>query len=115
MNAPAKIEPSRDRYLPIVKHHLPHCEGEELSLRCSILMMRDQAASNLRACSDEAAGCLSEVQRLASVYAYHSMPLEQLAALRYQLLRLTTCASGLEAFAFNQANPPAKRGENAGG
>lgn len=100
MNAPAKITPARDRYLPIVKHHLPACEGTELTLRCSLLLMRDNATSNLRRCSAASAGVLSEVERLATLYAYAPMPNEQLAELRYQLLRLTAAASGLEQFAY---------------
>jgi hypothetical protein len=110
VNAPAKIAPSRDRYIPIVKHHLPHCEGKELSLRCSILLMRDKATSSARHCSDEAYPLLSEIGRLATVHAYGSMPIESLELLQYELLRLTSVASGLEGFAFALAG-----GNDAGG
>lgn len=115
MNAPANIAPARDRYIMIVRHHMPACEGKEMMLRCSILLMRDQATSALRRCSDEAYGLLTEVQRLAAHYAYETMPLEHLAELRHQLVKLTLCASGLEAFAFNRANPDAAGGTDAGG
>lgn len=107
--APAKTTPSRDRYIPIVKQHLPVCRGKELELRCSLLMMRDKASSSLTRCSDDAYYTLHEVQRLAAAYAYVPMPLDELEQLRYQLLRLTSCASGLEMFAYRLANP------NAGG
>jgi hypothetical protein len=105
VNAPARIRPARDRYTGIVKHHLPGCKGEELELRCSILLMRDQAGSSLRQCSEDAAGALSEVQRLATVYAYASIPVEELKELRYRLLQLTQTASGLEMFAYRIAYP----------
>lgn len=114
MNAPAKIKPSRARYVPIVKHHLPRCEGKELDLRCSILFLRDQATSTMQRCSDEAHGTLSEVQRLGSDYAYAYISIEQLEEVRYLLLRLTTCASGLERLAFKLAYPEAG-GSDAGG
>lgn len=112
MTAPAKIAPARDRYIPIVRHHLPTCEGRELELRCSILMFRDNSASSMRRCSDEAHGILSEIQRLATIYAFASMPIEELAELRYRLGMLTACASGLEQFAFRLAYPG---GTDAGG
>jgi hypothetical protein len=100
MNAPAKIKPGRDRYRPIVTHHMPGCRGEELLLRCSILLMRDQAASSLTRCSEEAHGILHEVQRLATAYAYARIPIDELKELRYRLLQLTQTASGLEMFAY---------------
>jgi hypothetical protein len=109
VNAPAKITPSRDRYIPIVKHHCPLAEGDELAMRCSILMLRDQASSRLRICSEDAYGTLHEIERLATIYAYQSMPLEHLRDLRYRLIQLTTCASGLQTFALGM------RGEDARG
>lgn len=112
MNAPAKVAPSRDRYIPIVKQHLPTCEGKALELRCSLLMTRDNATSSMRRCSDEAHGILAEIQRLATLYAFTSMPIEELAELRYRLGMLVACASGLEMFAYRLQNPG---GANAGG
>jgi hypothetical protein len=99
MNAPAKIAPARDRYRMIVRHHCPAAEGDDLTLRCSLLLIRDKAASALRHCSEEAAGILIEVQRLASTYAFASIPTAELADLRRRLVLLTSCASGLEGFA----------------
>lgn len=112
MNAPTPIRPSRDRYVPIVRQHVPTCEGKELELRCSLLMVRDQSASALRRCSEEAHGILSEVHRLASENAFTSMPIGELAELRRQLVQLTACASGLEMFAYRLAYPG---GTDAGG
>lgn len=88
------------------------CEGEELECRCSLLLIKDKAASSMNRCSDEAHGVLSEVHRLASQYAFEAMPIEELKELRYRLTMLTACASGLEMFAYRLQNPG---GANAGG
>ena len=110
MNATAKIRPSRGRYIPIVNHHLPRCAGKELDLRCSILFLRDQAASTMQRCSYEAYGTLSEVQRIGSAFAYAQIPIDPLERARYLLLRLTTCASGLEQLAFSLSYPDYEAG-----
>jgi len=115
MNEPIPIRPSRDRYIPIVRQHVPTCQGKEMELRCSLLMVRDQSASALRRCSEEAYGILAEVHRLASENAFTHMPLAELAELRRQLVQLTACASGLEMFAYRRAFPNAAGGTNAGG
>lgn len=89
----------RDRYAPAVQAHMPGCDGLELQLRCSLLLMRDRASARLRAASEEASGILREIEQLVTAYAFRSMPLGELNALRWQLVRLTACASGLESFA----------------
>lgn len=104
MNAPAQIRNrARDAYIPTVQALLPGCEGDELTLRCSILNMRDRATSHLRGCSEDAGPVLQTVELLATRYAFTSMPIEDLKALRYQMVRLVSCASGLEAFAWSYA------------
>ena len=100
MNAPARVAPARNRYRSIVKHHLPACSPEELDARCSLLLIRDQATSHLRRCSDEARPILDHITRLATEYAYRSIPLSELQELRYRITMLTACASGLEMFAY---------------
>lgn len=100
MNAPAKIMPAREKYALIVQHHCPSAQGEELSLRCSILLLRDKATSNARHCADEAAPILHEIERLATLYAYSNIPTDELKELRYRLLQLTQTASGLNMFAY---------------
>jgi uncharacterized protein (UPF0335 family)/DNA modification methylase len=57
-------------------------------------------------------GILAEVSRLAALYAYASLPIAELSELRHRLGMLTTCASGLEGFAFRLAYPG---GTNEGG
>jgi hypothetical protein len=83
---------------------LPGCDGEELQQRCSLLLARDNATAGLRRCSDEAAAVLEHVQRLATTYAFASLPLAALKALRYQIVMLTAAAAGLEQFAYGVAS-----------
>lgn len=111
MNAPAKIPSARDQYRPQVKRFVPGCEGRELELRCSLLLLRDQATSRMRNCSDEAHAVCALIVRLACEYAFATMPLELLEELRYEAVRLGTCASGLEMFAYKLATG----GQDAGG
>lgn len=101
MNAPAKIKPTsaRDQYIPTVERLMPGAIGKERELRCSLLLMRDNAASAMRRCSDEAYPVLAIVSNMAARYAFEPMATEQIEALRYQLIRLTATASGLETFA----------------
>jgi hypothetical protein len=112
MNAPANIRLAkrRDEYRPTVERMLPGVEGEELQLRCSLLLMRDSASATLRHCSEDAAGVLQQVESLAAVYAFTPLPLDELRELRRTLVRLTSCASGLEAFAFNLEHKRGPRG-----
>lgn len=105
MNAPANVRPARDRYIPVVAHHVPLCKGRELSLRCSILLLRDQATSAARRCSDEAAGILAEIERIGTHYAFARIPTIELEQLRRHLVMLTTSASGLDMFAYRLAHP----------
>jgi hypothetical protein len=105
--------PKRSDYAPVVKGLIPLCEGEELQMRCSILLVRDKSLASMRRCSEESHGVLAEVHRLASQYAFEAIPTEELRELRYRLVMLTACASGLEMFAYRLACPDG--GANAGG
>lgn len=69
----------------------------------------------MRRCSDDAYATLHEAHRLASTYALQSMSAERLDDLRYQLLRLTMAASGLEMFAYKLAFPNGGGGTDEGG
>lgn len=110
MNARAKVESARDRYRPVVRHHLPGCEGDELMLRCSLLLTRDMATAQLHRCSEEAEGLLATIAGLAGRYAFAPMPVRRLRELREQIVRLTSCASGIEMFAFKLASPNVEAG-----
>jgi hypothetical protein len=58
----------------------------------------------------EAQAILLPVEQLASAYAFQSMPLPALEALRYQLIRLVSSASGLETFSHILAEGEDARG-----
>jgi hypothetical protein len=105
MNAPARIPATRDRYIPQVRAFVPLCRGEDLQLRCSLLLIRDQATAGLRRCSGEAAPVLDTIERLATQYAFAKLPIAELKDLRLHLVRLTTCASGLDQFAYRLEHP----------
>jgi hypothetical protein len=99
MNAPTTIQstghPRRDVYIPQVQTMLPGCAGEELRLRCGILLSRDYATARLRSCEGEVEPVLQHIERLATVYGFASMPDDDLKALHYQIVRLFSVASGL--------------------
>jgi hypothetical protein len=101
VNAPTTIASSRRRedYLPTVRHLMPGLDEKETVLRCSLLLIRDNASASMRRCSGEAHPVLLAVEQLASAYAFQRMPIEALEHLRYHLIRLVTSASGLETFA----------------
>lgn len=111
MNAPAGIVPKRAAlYEPQVRAFMPCVSEEELPLRCSILMSRDQATRGLMRCSDEAAGILAEVERLARDAAFARMPLDVLRDVRAQLIRLLSVATGFEMIAHRIAHPDGGEG-----
>lgn len=95
MNAP--VNP-KEAYVPIVHAHMPWCTGRELSLRCSIMLMRDRATADLRRSGEVDGGVLEEIVRLAILFAYRRMPLEALEALRSEMVRLVGVARGLREF-----------------
>lgn len=100
--SPAMPSP-RDVYAPIVRGFLPGVAGRELSLRCSTLLMRDRASAWALHCSEEAYGCLQQIERLAHQYAYTSMSIARLQQLQLAMLRLTSTAAELDDFAKSGA------------
>lgn len=102
MNAPANIVPPQfARYAEAVHTFLPGCHGRELELRCRIMSARDTASASLSRglCSPEAEATVSEMQRLASTYAYAELAEEQLDALLIALRSLIKAAFHLDEFA----------------
>ncbi len=86
----------RDRYLRTLDSLMPELPLRERDMRCSIMMMRDQAAVAMNHCGADAYPVLAAVAKIAETYSFHPLEPDALAALRYQLVRLLTCASGLE-------------------
>lgn len=93
MNAPANLR--RDSYIPTVQALLPGCEGDELRLRCGILLMRDFATAQHRWSTEEAGIVLEHIQRLATAHAFASMPADRLEDIHHALVRLGTVATDL--------------------
>lgn len=99
----------RYRYRPIVQGLIPWCDVTELDLRCSILLLRDQASQAVRHCSDDAEAPYSEVVRLGSIYAFGStLSPAQLSNLRRALVHMTLAAGALDALASTEADFPAR-------
>lgn len=97
MNAPTTFPKphARDKYVPQVETLLPGCTGDELKLRCGLLLSRDYATARLRWCPDEVAPILQHIEFLTTRHAFASMPIEALKALQYQVVMLSAAASGL--------------------
>lgn len=88
MNAPANIKrpvQAEDIWSPEERAHRAaisiHCpnDGElKMGYRARIAALRDQASAALRVCSDDAAGVLTEVARIATLSVYAPMDSKQL-------------------------------------
>jgi len=89
--------PKREDYVPIVKGLRPFCDGEELTLRTSLLLMRDRAMATKRSASEPAWLLLDVVERQASQNAMnHLMQIEDLRELRRLCLNCVMAASGFD-------------------
>lgn len=86
----------RDRYGHSIDTLMPQATGRERELRCSLMLARDRANAGLNHCCAEAYPILVVIADLAGRHVFVPMPLEVLEALRYQVIRLATCAAGLE-------------------
>jgi hypothetical protein len=89
--------PRRSDYEPIVRGLKPLCDGEELDLRSSLLLMRDRAmATKPRAC-EPAWRLLDVVENVARETALNPrMGLEQLRELRRLCLNTVATASSFD-------------------
>lgn len=96
MNAPVNIP--RAAYYRTVERLVPSAMERERDLRASMLLMRDNAAAALNYCHADAAPVLAHIADLAGRYALAGMSVSDLEEMRRLLVRLTTCASGLEGF-----------------
>lgn len=95
----------RDRYGHSLDTMMPEATGRERELRCSLMLARDRANAGLNYCCAETHPILALIADLAGRHVFTPMPLETLEALRYQIIRLATCASGLETL-FAAPPPP---------
>lgn len=118
MNAdivPGVARPTRrEDYESIVKGLRPLCAGEELTLRSSLLLMRDRSmATKQYACSPSWA-LLDVVERVASESALnHALEIEQLRELRRLCLNVVASASSFDTL-FQPRLPGLDDGEEDG-
>jgi hypothetical protein len=108
MNA---MPPSRERYAPTVSALMPGSMGEDLEIRCSLLLTRDCAMSAKLDCGEEAFPVMEQIERIASRYAFQPMPLDDLRGLRDALRKLVAAAATIE----DWAKPAAGKVTNARG
>jgi hypothetical protein len=107
--------PRREDYEPIVKGMIPFCEGEELMLRTSLLLMRDRAIATKAVACEAGWALLDVVEREASEVALRAVPIEDLREFRRLCVRCVMAASGFDAL-YQPNLPGIERGEaNAGG
>lgn len=100
MNLPAGISrtPRREDYEPIIKGLRPHCDGEELTLRSSLLLMRDRSIATKQAACAPAWALLDVVERVASECALnHKLHVDELRELRRLCLNCVASASSFDA------------------
>lgn len=96
--------PRREDYDPIVKGMIPFCDGEELLLRTSLLLMRDRALATKSSASTSAWALLDVVEREASEVAFRTIPIADLREFRRLCIRCVAAASGFDAlYHFNPA------------
>lgn len=88
--------PRRDDYLPIVKGLLPFCEGEELQLRASLLLMRDRAMATKPISCAASWALLDVVEKEAAEVAFRSIPLGDLKEFRRLCVQCVMTASGFD-------------------
>lgn len=86
----------RDQYIPQVRSFLTSAAGEELELRCSLLLIRDAATVAAQHAGEAAAPITEHVVRLATAHAFAAVPIETLRALRLNLGRLVQIATCLD-------------------
>ena len=93
----------RDQYRPIVSALLPWCGDKELDLRCSILLLRDQASQSHHRSSSDSVVIYQEIARLGCLYALgSSLSCDQLAMLRQTMVRLMLAAKALDEISPSQ-------------
>lgn len=89
--------PHRSDYEPIVKGLRPLCDGEELMLRSSMLLMRDRAIATKPTACGPSWTLLDIVEREASDAALnHRIKLDDLRELRRLLVMCVTTASSFD-------------------
>lgn len=103
--------PRREDYEPIVKGLRPLVEGEELTLRSSLLLMRDRAMATKQAACAPSWALLDVVERVASESALnHKLQVDELRELRRLCLNCVASASSFDTL-FQPRIPGLDQGE----
>lgn len=97
INVSAYRLPKRADYEGTVHGVLPLCEGEELLLRSSLLLMRDRALATMPFASAAAWTLLNVVERQASEAALRSIAIGELRDIRQLCIQCVTTASSFDA------------------
>lgn len=113
MNAPAQIAPWQ-RYAEAVEAQLPGVFGEQLELRCRLMLARDTASAALWRCTDDETVIMHEIMRLGSLYAFREMPIDALEKLLRAQRRMMQAASALGEF-VDALNPQTRETDARGG
>ncbi len=88
--------PKREDYIPIVRNFLPSAEGEQLTLRASLLLMRDRAMATKPIACEESWHLLDLVERTAARDAFRPMSDAELTELRRLLVMCVATASSFD-------------------
>ena len=105
--------PRREDYEPIVKGMIPLCEGEELTIRSSLLLMRDRAIATKPIASASGWALLDVVEKEAAEVAFRSVPIEDLREFRRLCIRCVMTASGFDML-YQPSLPGLDQGEADG-
>jgi hypothetical protein len=102
--------PQRSDYEPIVRGMRPFVGEEELTLRASLLLMRDRAMSTKSNASEYAWALLDVVERVAADHAMnHKVDVPSLREMRRICLNIVCAASSFDA--MYQPRLPLDEGE----
>lgn len=105
--------PRRSDYEPIVKGLRPFIKEEELTLRSSLLLMRDRAIATKQNASEYAWSLLDVVERVASAHAMnHRIDIDSLREMRRICLNIVCAASSFDG--IFQPSLPLDEGEANG-
>lgn len=105
--------PVRSDYEAIVKGLRPMCDGEELMLRTSLLLMRDRAMATKPRASEYAWSLLDVVERVGADHAMnHRVDVESLREMRRICLNIVCAASSFDG--MYQPRLPLEEGEANG-
>jgi hypothetical protein len=85
--------PRREDYEPLIRGLRPFCEGEELQIRASLMLMRDRAMATKYRSSEPGWHLLDVVERIASDNAMnHQLDIEALREMRRLCNQCVTAA-----------------------